>query len=95
MNKSDLVTVFADRAGMNRGDAGRIIDLLFDPADGLIAEALKQGGRMQISGFGTFEVRRRKGRSGRNPRTGEELHIPPSITASFRAGKALKDTVSV
>jgi len=94
MNKTDLVAAVAERAGLSRTDAARLVDTLFDPSSGLIAGALRNGQKVQISGFGTFEARRRKGRTGRNPRTGEPIMIPPSVTASFRAGKALKDAVS-
>jgi DNA-binding protein HU-beta len=93
MNKTDLVAEFADGASMNKTDAAKLVDTLFDPSSGIIADTLRRGQKVQISGFGTFEARRRKGRTGRNPRTGEEIMIPPSTTASFRAGKALKDTV--
>jgi DNA-binding protein HU-beta len=93
MNKTDLVATLAERASLNKVDAAKLVDTLFDPSSGIIAQTLKQGQKVQISGFGTFESRRRKGRTGRNPRTGEEIMIPPSTTASFRAGKALKDTV--
>jgi len=93
MNKTDLVATLADRASVNRSDAARYVDLLFDPSTGIIAAALRQRQKVQISGFGTFEARRRKGRTGRNPRSGESILIPPSTTAAFRAGKALKDTV--
>ena len=94
MNKTDLVAALSTRGSLQRADAARIVDLLFDPGEGILANAIKTGDKVQISGFGTFETRKRKGRSGRNPRTGEEIHIPPSVTAAFRPGKALKDAVS-
>lgn len=93
MNKTDLVAAVSERASLSRADAARIVDTLFDPATGVIAETLKAGQKVQISGFGMFEARQRKGRTGRNPRTGDKIMIPPSTTASFRAGKALKETV--
>jgi DNA-binding protein HU-beta len=79
---------------LNRADAARCIDVLFDPTDGLIAQALRNGGKLQISGFGTFQTRMRRGRIARNPRTGEEIRIEPAITTSFRAGKAFKEAIS-
>jgi len=94
MNKTDLVAAVAERASISRTDAARLVDVVFDPSNGLIAQTLRNGQKVQITGFGMFEARRRKGRTGRNPRTGEKIMIPPSTTASFRAGKALKDTVS-
>ena len=93
MNKTELVAAVADRASISRTDAARLVDTLFDPSNGLIAQTLRSGQKVQLTGFGLFEARRRKGRTGRNPRTGAPIMIPPSTTASFRAGKALKDTV--
>jgi DNA-binding protein HU-beta len=86
MNKTDLVAALSTRGSLQRTDAARNVDLLFDPAEGILAAAMKSGDKIQISGFGTFETRKRKGRSGRNPRTGEEIHIPPSVTAAFLPG---------
>jgi DNA-binding protein HU-beta len=93
MNKSDLVQELANRTGLNRNDAGRAVEALFNPDDGLIPQALRDGQKVQITGFGTFETKQRKARTGRNPRTGTEINIPPTISASFRPGKALKDAV--
>ena len=93
MNKSDMIQELADRTNMSKADAGRAIDALFSPEDGLITGALKKGDKVQITGFGTFETRERKARTGRNPRTGKEIRIGPTTSASFRPGKALKDAV--
>ena len=93
MNKSDLVDALADATGMTKADAGRAIDALFGPADGVIAKTLKKGGRVQITGFGTFEAKHRKARTGRNPRTGETIKIAATKTPGFRAGKGLKDGI--
>lgn len=93
MNKSELVDALADRTGMTKADAGRAVDALFDADGGVIARALKKGQRVQITGFGTFETRKRKARTGRNPRTGETIKIAATRTPSFRAGKGLKDAV--
>lgn len=93
MNKSEMVQVLAERAGLSRADAARAVETVFDPESGVIAEALRQGERVQISGFGTFEAKQRKARTGRNPRTGTEIRIGPTVSASFRPGKALKDAV--
>ncbi|MCA9736015.1 MAG: HU family DNA-binding protein, partial [Gemmatimonadetes bacterium] len=70
MNKSDLVDELADRTGMTKADAGRAIDAVFG-TDGIISKALREDKKVQITGFGTFESRARKARTGRNPRTGE------------------------
>jgi DNA-binding protein HU-beta len=93
MNKSDLVDALAGATGMTKTDASRAVDALFSPSDGIIAQALKGDRRVQITGFGTFEAKRRKARMGRNPRTGETIHIAATKTPGFRAGKGLKDSV--
>lgn len=93
MNKSELVQALSSRTELNRADATRAVEALFNPDDGLIADALRSGDKVQITGFGTFETRHRKARTGRNPRTGTEIRIPPTVSASFRPGKALKDSV--
>ena len=79
MNKSDLVAALADRAGLTKADASRAMDALFG-GRGIIAGALRKDGRVQITGFGTFEPKYRKARMGRNPRTGATIHIPASKT---------------
>jgi len=93
MNKSDLVDSLADKTGITKADASRAIDALFSTEDGIIARALKKNDRVQITGFGTFEARKRKARTGRNPRTGESIKIAASKSPSFRAGKGLKDGI--
>jgi DNA-binding protein HU-beta len=93
MNKSDLVDALASSAGMTKADASRAVDALFAPDGGVIAGALKAGKRVQITGFGTFEAKHRKARMGRNPRTGQAIHIAATKTPAFRAGKGLKDSI--
>jgi DNA-binding protein HU-beta len=93
MNKSELAQALATKAELSKADAQRAVDAIFSPEDGVITEALRQGDRVQITGFGTFETRERKARTGRNPRTGREIRIGPTTSASFRPGKALKDAV--
>jgi DNA-binding protein HU-beta len=93
MNKSELAQALANKTDMSKTDAQRAIDAIFSPEEGVITEALKQGDRVQITGFGTFETRERKARTGRNPRTGREIRIGATTSASFRPGKALKDAV--
>jgi len=93
MNKSDLVDSLADKTRMTRADASRAVDALFNTDGGIISRALKKGDRVQITGFGTFEARKRKARTGRNPRTGESIKIAASKSPSFRAGKGLKDGI--
>lgn len=89
MTKADLVNMLADKAGMTKADAGRVLDSLQD----VVTTALKKGEKITWTGFGTFEVRTRAARVGRNPQTGAVLHIPETRTAAFKAGKALKDAV--
>lgn len=93
MNKSDMVDALASRTDMTKTDAARAVDALFSPDGGIIAEALRSDTRVQITGFGTFEARHRKARTGRNPRTGESIQIAATKTPSFRAGKGLKDGI--
>lgn len=93
MNKTQLIQTLAERAQITRTQATRVVDALFGD-DGIIAEALSRGDKVQITGFGNFEVRERRARTGRNPRTGATIKIGPSKTAAFRAGKALKTKIA-
>jgi DNA-binding protein HU-beta len=90
MNKSDLVDAIADSAGLSKADAGRALDAVVDS----ITSALKGGNSVSLVGFGTFSVRDRAARAGRNPRTGETIQIAASKNPAFKAGKALKDAVN-
>ena len=90
MNKSDLVDAIAAASGLNKADAGRALDG-FTTA---VTNTLKGGDSVSLVGFGTFAVKRREARSGRNPRTGETIQIKASNNRSFKAGKALKDAVN-
>ena len=93
MNKSDLVDALSARTGLTKADSARAVEELFSPSGGLISGALDNGHRVQITGFGTFECKNRKARTGRNPRTGETIQIAASRTPAFRAGKGLKDAM--
>ncbi len=92
MNKSDLVDALASATGMTKADSSRAIDGLFG-SGGVIASALRNNDRVQITGFGTFETKHRKARTGRNPRTGATIQIPASKTPGFKAGKGFKDAI--
>jgi DNA-binding protein HU-beta len=94
VNKSELTQKLAERTNLSRADASRAVDALFSVENGIISQALKSGQKVQITGFGSFEARRREARTGRNPRTGKEIKIGASTSAAFRAGKGLKDAVS-
>lgn len=89
MNKTELSAAVAAKAGMTRKDADAAVSALVE----VIGETLKSGEKVQIVGFGTFEVRDRPARKARNPRTGEEIQIEASKAPTFKAGKALKETV--
>jgi DNA-binding protein HU-beta len=89
MNKSDLIEAMADAAEISKSAAGRALDGLTDA----IAVALRDGDSVSVIGFGTFSVKERAARVGRNPQTGETIEIAASKTPSFKAGKALKDVV--
>jgi DNA-binding protein HU-beta len=93
VNKQDIVEAVARRLGVTRARAGEITDLFFSQG-GIIASELKRGGKVAISGFGNFELRRRAARAGRNPRTGKPLALKASIAPAFRAAKALKELVN-
>jgi DNA-binding protein HU-beta len=90
MNKAELIDAIADSADMSKASAGRALDA----AIGTITKALKKGDTVTLVGFGTFSVRKRAARTGRNPRTGEEIKIKASKVPGFKAGKALKDTIN-
>ena len=89
MNKSELVEAVADHADLTRAAAARAVDAVLNN----VTAALRQGDQVTLVGFGTFEVRSRKARTGRNPQTGEEIKIQASRSPTFKAGKALKDAV--
>ena len=95
MNKAELVEKLAARIGTHSREARTFVDAIFDPDPnvGLIAAELVNGGKVAISGFGTFESRPRKARIGRNPHTGEALQIAASRAPTFKAGKPLKETL--
>lgn len=90
MNKADLVTAVAEKAGLSKKDSEKAINAAFDA----ITDALVAGDKVQLVGFGAFEVKERNARVGRNPKTKEEIQIPASRVASFKVGKALKDAVA-
>jgi len=90
MNKSDLITAIAEHANLIKADAGRALDGLTKT----IEATLKAGDSVALIGFGTFEVKERAERSGRNPQTGETIIIAASKTPTFKAGKNLKDAVN-
>lgn len=95
MNKSELVVRLAKKTGMSQREAKDCVDVLFatESKKGIIATELDAGRKVQITGFGTFETRKRKARQGRNPRTGETIKIAAAKVPAFSAGKALKERI--
>jgi len=93
MNKQELIGAVARRLDVTRARAAEITEHFF-AADGVIASELRRGGKVAISGFGNFELRRRAAREGRNPRTGKAITIRASMIPAFRAGKGLKELVN-
>ena len=89
MNKKELSQELAARRGMTDKAAGELVDAVLD----LITEKLSEGEKVALSGFGTFEVRERSARTGRNPQTGEAMEIDARKAPAFRAGKKLKEVV--
>jgi DNA-binding protein HU-beta len=93
VNKTDMQDALAAAAGLSKADATRAIDAMFGP-NGIIASELKGGGKVQITGFGSFVVRQRAARTGRDPRTGQTLQIAAAKVPAFKPGQALKDGVN-
>ena len=90
MNKAELINAVAASADVSKKDAEAVVTATFNA----ITEALTQGGKVQLVGFGSFEVKKRAERIGRNPKTKESIQIPASVVPVFKAGKALKDAVA-
>lgn len=90
MNRTELVAAIAEKTELSKKDAEKALKAFTD----VVAEELKKGEKIQLVGFGTFEVSSRAAREGRNPQTGETMQISASKTPKFKAGKALKDSVN-
>ena len=90
MNKADIISSIADQAELSKADAGRALDALIE----VVKKSLKKGDSVSLVGFGTFAVRKRAARTGRNPRTGATIKIKASKIPAFKAGKALKDAIN-
>jgi len=89
MNKAELLDAIAGKADLTKADAGRALDAMIES----ISKTLKKGDTVSLIGFGTFSVKKRAARTGRNPATGETIKIKASKTPSFKAGKAFKDAI--
>ncbi|MDD7267304.1 MAG: HU family DNA-binding protein [Lachnospiraceae bacterium] len=90
MNKTELVAAMAEKAGLSKKDAEGALKAFTE----VVADELKKGEKIQLVGFGTFEVASREAREGRNPKTGETMTIAASKSPKFKAGKALKDSLN-
>ena len=90
MNRTELISAMAENANMTKVDAEKALKAFIDT----VTEELKNGGKVQLVGFGTFEVAERAERQGRNPKTGEAITIPSSKSPKFKAGRSLKDIVN-
>jgi len=90
MNKTELIEAMADSADISKAAAGRALEGMVDA----ITNAIKSGDTVSVIGFGTFSLRERAARTGRNPKTGAEIQIPASKSPGFKAGKAFKDAVN-
>lgn len=90
MNKTELVAAIAEKSELKKAESEKALKALIE----VVSEELKKGGKVQLIGFGTFEVAERKARTGKNPQTGKAIKIPASKAPKFKAGKALKDAVN-
>ena len=90
MNKSEMIDAIAEGADISKAAAGRALDAMIDA----VTNSLRKGDAVTLIGFGTFEVRDRKARTGRNPQTGATIQIAAAKSPAFKAGKALKDAVN-
>jgi len=90
MNKTDLVAAVAEKSDLTKANAGRAVDAVLDA----ITEGLKSGNTITLLGFGTFSVKERAARTGRNPQTGATIEIKASSVPTFKAGKGLKDALA-
>lgn len=90
MNKNELIEELSDKTGFTKSDTQKFLNAYIDS----VSKALRKGKEVQLVGFGTFKVTKRKARTGRNPQTGKELKIPAKKVPAFRPGKALKETVA-
>ena len=90
MNKTELISITAQNTGLTKKDTERVVNAALDA----ISAAMRSGNKVQLSGFGTFDVKSREPRVGRNPHTKEAMNIPATRVPAFKASKALKDSVS-
>ncbi|UCD56762.1 MAG: HU family DNA-binding protein [Candidatus Hydrogenedentota bacterium] len=90
MTKQELIDIVSEKSGLTKKETGAVLDVILDT----VTETLKRGEKVSLVGFGTFEAKTRKAREGRNPATGEVIHIEARTVPSFKAGRALKDALA-
>jgi len=93
VNKAELIEAVADKTDLRKADAARVVEALFD-ANGVIVDTLRKGDKIQLTGFGTFQVKARPARTGRNPRTGESIDIAAANVPAFKPGQVFKDALN-
>lgn len=93
MNKTELIDALAADVGLSKADAGRAVEALLG-TDGLIVKELRRGQKVQVTGFGTFQARKRAARTGRDPRTGNPIPIAAATLPAFKAGQGFKDALN-
>ena len=94
MNKSEMAKRLASKSGLTQALSAEVLEMIFNPVFGIIADQLQAGDKVSIGGFGTFETRQRAARTGRNPRTGESITIAAKNYPAFKAAKSLKDRIA-
>lgn len=90
MTKQEFIDIVSEKGGLTKKETGAVLDIILDT----VTETLKRGEKVSFVGFGTFEAKTRKAREGRNPATGETIHIEARTVPSFKAGRALKDALA-
>ena len=89
MTKADIIRVLADQVGLTRREAAEVLSVVLDG----VVEAIKEGEKVELRGFGSFRTRTRQARAGRNPRTGAQVQVPPKLVPYFKPGKQLRETL--
>ncbi|HVN76715.1 MAG TPA: HU family DNA-binding protein [Thermoanaerobaculaceae bacterium] len=89
MTKADIIRVLADQVGLTRREAAAVLSIVLDG----VVDAIRDGEKVELRGFGSFRTRKRQARAGRNPRTGAQVNVPPKVVPYFKPGKQLRETL--
>ncbi len=89
MTKADIIKVLADQVGLTRREAAAVLSVVLDG----VVDAIREGEKVELRGFGSFRTRKRQARAGRNPRTGAQVDVPPKVVPYFKPGKQLRETL--